>query len=160
MQGVGLQSPLASDPPHQAVHALDMLGSPEKRARRGRGLAEGRRGLGVLLKRHEVDGFRAAFAGAAERWDAGDPAGAGRCFVDYWAGEGAWDGMPEPRQGQVAISMGNLRNWYRACMSDLTPLRAFSWMGAPVLLMTGRSSPASSRDFAILTPPPLPRPPA
>jgi len=106
---------------------------------------------------NDVDGFRAAFAGAAGHWDAGDPAGAGRCFVDYWAGEGAWDAMPEPRQGQVAISMGNLRNWYRACMSDLTPLRAFSWLGAPVLLMTGRSSPASSRAVARLLAQALPR---
>jgi pimeloyl-ACP methyl ester carboxylesterase len=106
---------------------------------------------------NEVDGFRAAFASAAEQWDAGDPAGAARCFVDYWAGDGAWDTMPEPRQGQVAVSMGNLRNWYRACMSDLTPLRAFSWLGAPVLLMTGRGSPASSRAVARLLGQALPR---
>jgi pimeloyl-ACP methyl ester carboxylesterase len=106
---------------------------------------------------NDVDGFRAAFARAAALCDAGDPAGAGRCFVDYWAGEGAWAQMPEPRQGQVAVSMANLRSWYGACMAELTPLRAFSWLGAPVLLMTGRKSPPSSRSVARLLARALPR---
>lgn len=109
------------------------------------------------LPPNDVDGFRAAFARAAALFDAGDPAGAGRCFVDYWAGEGAWAQMPEPRQGQVAVSMSNLRGWYSACMAELTPLRAFSWLGAPVLLMSGRKSPASSRAVARLLSQALPR---
>jgi pimeloyl-ACP methyl ester carboxylesterase len=106
---------------------------------------------------NDVDGFRATFARAAALFDTGDPAGAGRCFVDYWAGEGAWAQMPEPRQGQVAVSMANLRGWYGACMAELTPLRAFSWLGAPVLLMTGRKSPPSSRAVARLLSYALPR---
>jgi pimeloyl-ACP methyl ester carboxylesterase len=106
---------------------------------------------------NDVDGFRAAFAAAATQLDAGDPGAAGQRFVDYWAGDGAWDQMPEVRQGQVALSMANLRGWYYACMTELTPLRAFSWLGAPVLLMTGRNSPASSRSVARLLMQALPR---
>lgn len=106
---------------------------------------------------NDVDGFRNAFARAISLHDAGDPAGAGKAFVDYWAGAGSWDAMPEPRQGQVAVSMENLRGWYYACMSELTPLRAFSWLGAPVLFMTGRKSPASSRAVARLLTQALPR---
>jgi pimeloyl-ACP methyl ester carboxylesterase len=53
--------------------------------------------------------------------------------------------------------MANLRSWYGACMAELTPLRAFSWLGAPVLLMTGRKSPPSSRSVARLLARALPR---
>jgi pimeloyl-ACP methyl ester carboxylesterase len=104
-----------------------------------------------------VDGFRAAFERSAALVDAGDPGGAGRCFVDYWSGEGAWDEMPEPRQGQVAVSMANIRGWGHACLSEPTPLEAFAWLGAPVLYMTGKHSPASSRGVAKLLARMLPR---
>jgi len=106
---------------------------------------------------NEVDGFRAAFERAAALVDAGDPGGAGRCFVDYWAGAGAWDAMPEPRQGQVALSIANIRGWGRACLSEPTPLEAFAWLGAPVLYMLGRNSPASTLGVARLLAPMLPR---
>jgi pimeloyl-ACP methyl ester carboxylesterase len=106
---------------------------------------------------NDVDGFRAAFERAAALVDAGDSGGAGKCFVDYWSGPGTWDLMPEPRQGQVAVSMANIRDWGHACLSEAAPLRAFSWLGAPVLLMVGRNSPASSRAVVQLLTQALPR---
>jgi pimeloyl-ACP methyl ester carboxylesterase len=106
---------------------------------------------------NDADGFREAFAVAAAAFDAGDAAGAARCFVDYWSGAGAWDQMPEPRQGQVAVSMANLRGWADACFSDPAPLEAFSWLGAPVLYMIGKDSPASSCGVARLLTEALPR---
>ena len=106
---------------------------------------------------NEADGFRKAFAVAVALFDAGDAAGAARCFVDYWSGPGVWDQMPEARQGQVAVSMANLRGWAGACFSDPTPLEAFSWIGAPVLYMMGKDSPASTRGVARLLAEALPR---
>src|SRR5215467_8101676 len=41
-----------------------------------------------------IDGFRATFTETAELFEAGDAAAAGRCFVDYWSGSGAWEQMP------------------------------------------------------------------
>jgi pimeloyl-ACP methyl ester carboxylesterase len=106
---------------------------------------------------NEADGFRRALADAVAAFEAGDAAGAGRCFVDYWSGPGTWGRMPEPRQGQVAVSMTNLRGWGAACLSESTPLEALSWLGAPVLLMAGKDSPASSRAVARLLARALPR---
>ena len=106
---------------------------------------------------NDVDGFRATFERTAALMDAGDAAGAGKCFVDYWSGAGAWDRMPEARQGQVAVSIANVRGWGHACLRETTPLEAFSWVGAPVLLMVGRESPASSRAVARLLARALPR---
>jgi pimeloyl-ACP methyl ester carboxylesterase len=106
---------------------------------------------------NDADGIRAALADTAALFDAGDPVGAGRRFVDYWSGPGAWDQMPEPRQGQVAASISNVRGWGNACFSDPTPLEAFSWLGAPVLYMMGKRSPASSRGVARLLTRVLPR---
>jgi pimeloyl-ACP methyl ester carboxylesterase len=106
---------------------------------------------------NEIDGFRDAYGRTVALYEAGDAAGAARCFVDYWSGAGAWERMPEPRQGQVAASIANMRGWASACLSELTPLRAFSWLGAPVLFMTGKESPPSSRAVARLLTRALPR---
>jgi pimeloyl-ACP methyl ester carboxylesterase len=106
---------------------------------------------------NEADGFREAFESAAAAFDAGDPSGAARRFVDYWSAPGAWDQMAEPRRDSVAASMGNLRAWANACFSEPTPLDAFSWLGAPVLYMTGKNSPDSTRGVARLLTRSLPR---
>lgn len=106
---------------------------------------------------NEIDGFRAVYAETAERVDAGDAPAAARCFVDYWSGSGAWEQMPEARQGQVAATMGNIRGWGHACLKEHTPLSAFSWIGAPVLFMMGETSPASSRAVGSLLTRALPR---
>jgi len=106
---------------------------------------------------NDVDGFRAALADTAIAIDAGQPTTAARCFVDYWSGEGSFDEMPEPRREQVAASMTNISGWAHACLSESTPLRHFSWLGAPVLYMAGKDSPASSRAVARVLTRALPR---
>jgi pimeloyl-ACP methyl ester carboxylesterase len=104
-----------------------------------------------------IDGFRAAFTDTAERFEAGDAPAAGKRFVDYWSGSGAWAQMPEARQGQVAASMANIRNWGHACLKEPTPRSAFSWIGAPVLFMMGENSPLSSRTVGSVLTRALPR---
>lgn len=99
---------------------------------------------------NEADGIRNAVAGAGAALDAGDPAGAARCFIDYWMGEGAWERTPEPRRGPIAASMANVRGWGKALIEEPTPLAAFAEMRIPVLYMVGKDSPASSRGVARL----------
>jgi pimeloyl-ACP methyl ester carboxylesterase len=106
---------------------------------------------------NDADGIRGAAAGAAAALDAGDPAGAARCFVDYWSGPGAWDRVPEERQGLIAAAVGNVRGWANALLGEPTPLQAFSRLDVPVLYMIGRDSPASSRGVARLLTRALPR---
>ena len=106
---------------------------------------------------NDADGIRRALSGAAAEVDAGDPIAAAKRFVDYWSGPGAWDRMPEPRQGAVAVSIANVRGWADACFSEPTPLDAFAWLGAPVLYLIGKDSPPSTRGVARLLAETLPR---
>jgi len=106
---------------------------------------------------NDADGIRRALALAAAALDAGDTAQAARCFVDFWAGPGTWDRTPEERQGSIAASVTNIRGWADALFREPTPLRAFSWLGVPVLYMVGKHSPAPARGVARVLTPALPR---
>jgi len=106
---------------------------------------------------NEADDIRGAVALAAAALDAGDRAAAAECFVDFWAGPGSWRRTPEERRGPVAASIGNIRGWAHALLSEPAPLRAFSWVGVPVLYMVGKKSPACARGVARLLTAALPR---
>ena len=106
---------------------------------------------------NDADGIRSAVAHAAAALDAGDPARAAECFIDFWMGAGAWDHMPEPRKGPIAASVTNVRGWANALFAEPTPLRAFAELNVPVLYMIGKNSPASSRGVARVLTRALPR---
>ena len=106
---------------------------------------------------NDADGIRGAVARAAAALDAGDPARAAECFIDFWMGAGAWDHMPEPRKGPIATSVTNVRGWANALFGEPTPLRAFAELDVPVLYMIGKNSPASSRGVARVLTRALPR---
>jgi pimeloyl-ACP methyl ester carboxylesterase len=106
---------------------------------------------------NDADGIRGAVARAAAALDAGDPARAAECFIDFWMGAGAWGRMPEPRKGPIASSVANVRGWANALFGEPTPLRAFADLDVPVLYMIGRNSPASSRGVARILTRALPR---
>lgn len=99
---------------------------------------------------NEADGIRETVAVAAAALDAGDTAGAAKCFIDFWMGSGSWDRMPESRRIPIAASTANIRGWAGALMGEPTPLAAFSRMHLPVLYMSGSESPPSSRGVARL----------
>lgn len=106
---------------------------------------------------NDADGIRHAVAGAAAALEARDPAGAAKCFIDFWMGAGAWDQTPEQRKGPIAASVTNIRGWAHALFGEPTPLQAFSELNVPVLYMIGKGSPASSRGVARLLTRVLPR---
>jgi pimeloyl-ACP methyl ester carboxylesterase len=106
---------------------------------------------------NDADGIRSAVAHAAAALDAGDPARAAECFIDFWMGAGAWDHMPEPRKGPIATSVANVRGWAHALFGEPTPPRAFAELNVPVLYMIGKNSPASSRGVARVLTRALPR---
>jgi len=99
---------------------------------------------------NEADGIRATVAGSERALEAGDRDEAARWFIDYWMGDGAWAGTPEPRKGPIRDSMVNVSNWARSLLGETTPLAAFAQLRMPVLYMTGRRSPASSLAVARL----------
>ena len=106
---------------------------------------------------NDADGIRAAVADGVVALESHDPAGAARCFIDYWMGPGTWDRMPQARQDPVIASIVNIREWGNALTKEPTPLEVFSRLDVPVLLMTGTDSPASSLGVARLLTRALPR---
>jgi len=99
---------------------------------------------------NEADGIRGAVAGAAAALDAGDPASAAECFIDFWMGSGAWARMPDSRRHPILASIVNIRQWAAALLDEPTPLSAFSTLQVPVLFMTGSESRMPARAVARL----------
>jgi pimeloyl-ACP methyl ester carboxylesterase len=100
---------------------------------------------------NDVDGIYEVEAVALVALAAGCTEAAAECFVDYWMGPGAWDAMPESRREAVAIAAANnIRGWVDAVTYEPTPLEAFRDLDVPVLLMSGKRSPKSSRAVARL----------
>jgi pimeloyl-ACP methyl ester carboxylesterase len=106
---------------------------------------------------NEADGIRRAVAGAQAALAAGDPSAAAGIFIDYWMGPGAWAATPEARRGPIVASIVNVGGWGRALLDEPATLDQFARLDVPVLLMTGRASPASSRGVARLLAQALPR---
>ena len=106
---------------------------------------------------NDADGIRDAVARAGAALDAGDSAHAARCFIDFWMGVGAWDGMPPARQGPIAASVANIRGWAQALFGEPTALAELARLDVPVLIMVGKNSPLSSRGVARLLTGALPR---
>lgn len=106
---------------------------------------------------NEADGIRHAVADARAALEAQDPAGAARCFIDYWMAPGTWDAMPPQRQGAIAASVANVAGWSDALFGETTPLQAFAALDIPVLYMVGKESPASAQAVARLLTRTLPR---
>ena len=89
--------------------------------------------------------------------DAGDYAGAGEYFIDYWVREGTWKRMDEARRsafcsGMVAASP----EWY-ASFHEATPLSAFAALDVPTLLLSGSGSTTPAREITTLLSGVLPR---
>lgn len=97
---------------------------------------------------NDVDGIRDTVTASVAALEAGDEAGAARCFIDFWMGEGSFDRMPERVRAQTAESVRNIQGWKDALFDEPTPLAAFAGLDAPVLLMVGSKSPLSSRAVA------------
>jgi len=71
--------------------------------------------------------------------------GAARPFVDYWSGTGAWDAMPEVRRQTVAARMGSVLPHFDALLNDDRIAAALHRIDAPMLMLTGTSTVASTR---------------
>ncbi|HWM42202.1 MAG TPA: alpha/beta fold hydrolase [Burkholderiales bacterium] len=94
---------------------------------------------------NDVDGIRGTVAAAVTALEAGDAAGAARCFIDFWMGQGSFDRMPERVRAATADSVKDIQGWKDALFDEPTPLKAFAELDFPVLLMAGTKSPLSSR---------------
>lgn len=104
-----------------------------------------------------ADGIRQAVAGAQGALALGDATAAAGIFIDYWMGPGAWAATPQARRGPIVAAIANVGGWGRALFGEPATLAALAQISVPVLLMTGRESPASSQGVARLLAQTLPR---
>lgn len=91
-----------------------------------------------------AQGIWRAATDAGDAVDRGDHAAGARRFIDFWMGNGAFDGMPPARQTAVATSVRNVRRWRDTLINETMPLSALGSLAMPVLCMFGEDSPESS----------------
>ena len=70
---------------------------------------------------------------------------------------GTWAQMPEPRKALITSGIAHIRSWASALLEESTPLKSFTGLSVPVLLMIGKRSPPSSLAVAKLLVEALPR---
>lgn len=71
-------------------------------------------------------------------------------FIGYWMGRGAWACMPSPRRQAAARAMPAVGEEWSALFAEVTPLREYSSLNVPTLLLVGSQSPAPARSVARL----------
>lgn len=82
---------------------------------------------------------------------AGDPSAAGRRFIDFWSGEGAWSRLSAARQAAVAGRMGTLLDQFGALFGEPLDLRPLAASGLPVRILRGSATvPTAGRLLARL----------
>jgi pimeloyl-ACP methyl ester carboxylesterase len=71
-------------------------------------------------------------------------------FVDYWAGEGSWDALPALRKQAVAARMPAVVPHFNALFNDSFTRADLARLAAPVLVLTGARTKASTRRIGEL----------
>lgn len=94
----------------------------------------------ALTPPNDADGIREAVERATAALAAGDRFAAAEHFIDFRMGAGAWQATPAVRREAIAAATVHAKCWSRALLSESTPLRAFTALTMPVLLMVGEDS--------------------
>ena len=105
----------------------------------------------------DVDGIRNTVVASVDHLKKGDEAAAARSFIDFWMEPGAFDRMPDRNREAIAAAGVDVDEWRKALFGEPTPREAFARLEIPVLLLTGKRSPRSSRAVAELLARTLPR---
>ncbi|MEJ1936650.1 alpha/beta hydrolase, partial [Nostoc sp. NIES-2111] len=66
-------------------------------------------------------------------------------FVDYWAGEGAFDRLKPDAQSAMAAGLPTIALHFRALMREPLPWWIYRRLRVPALILTGDRSPAPAR---------------
>jgi pimeloyl-ACP methyl ester carboxylesterase len=62
---------------------------------------------------------------------------AGRAFVDFWSGEGAWHAMAAPRRASIAARMRSVASHFAALLLEPLALREVARLCIPTMVLTG-----------------------
>jgi pimeloyl-ACP methyl ester carboxylesterase len=66
-------------------------------------------------------------------------------FVDYWNGEGAWDGMPHKARMTLCQRLGKVMLDFRALFEEPADMDDYAALPLPTLILCGERSPGPSR---------------
>ena len=84
------------------------------------------------------------------RLQSGNLAGAASRFVDYWGGLGAWQRLPDDRQGAIAKRIATVAAHFVALANDVPRIGNYRSLRPPVLMLAGSEMRASVRRIAEL----------
>jgi pimeloyl-ACP methyl ester carboxylesterase len=96
---------------------------------------------------HEILALRDDTGAATQR---GALDSAAERFIDYWMGRGTWACTPSPRREAAAQAMPAVSAEWSALFNETTPLRGYSSLRVPTLLVVGSQSPAPARSVTRL----------
>jgi pimeloyl-ACP methyl ester carboxylesterase len=77
----------------------------------------------------------------------GDPAAAMRPFIDFWAGEGAWQRLPDPLRADMLRWAGKIALEWEAVFAFAPPPQGLAALGPRALLVRGDRSPAAMLEL-------------
>lgn len=80
-----------------------------------------------------------------------------RTFVDYWSGDGAWEGLRDEARDEFRRVGWVVYQGARSLTADRTPASAYTAIHAPVELVTGELSPPAARRVVDILTAALPR---
>lgn len=81
---------------------------------------------------------------------AGSATEAAQVFIDYWNGAGAFDGLPEVQRERFAAQIAKVKLDFAALLGEPATLADMARLVVPALVLSGRSSPLSTRRVAAL----------
>ena len=88
--------------------------------------------------------LRQEFIGALAQ---GDAAAAMRPFIDFWAGEGAWQRLPDPLRADMLRWAGKIALEWEAVFAFAPPPQDLAALGPRTLLVRGDRSPAAMLEL-------------
>lgn len=88
-----------------------------------------------------ADGMRTALA-------QDDPQAAGRRFIDFWSGIGAWDAMPAGRRDLLAARMPAVLGHFDALFAEPMQPQELAGLRMPMLFISGARTRAVTRRLA------------
>jgi pimeloyl-ACP methyl ester carboxylesterase len=77
----------------------------------------------------------------------GDAAAAMRPFIDFWAGEGAWQRLPDPLRADMLRWAGKIALEWEAVFAFAPPPQGLAALGNRTLLVRGDRSPAAMLEL-------------
>ena len=71
-------------------------------------------------------------------------------FIDYWAGAGSWESLPEKKKEQFAGLAVHVAHHFCALMEEPATLASYAEIKVPTLILCGTRSPRPSREITRL----------